>query len=76
VTVTDRYAPLSLSERVGQNAARVHSPGARPCPFGDGLPVPVTGARTHWHRFRWAGDDAFSGSSLYACRCGVVRPAP
>ena len=33
----------------------------------------VTG---HWHRFRWSRDDAFSGSSLYTCRCGVVRPAP
>ena len=43
---------------------------------GNGLPVAVAAARTHWHRFRWAGDDAFSGSSLYACRCGVVRPAP
>ncbi|MFQ1003258.1 hypothetical protein [Modestobacter sp. SSW1-42] len=29
----------------------------------------------HLHRFRRAGDDPFSGSSLYACRCGVVRPA-
>ncbi len=32
--------------------------------------------RLHRHRFRWVGDDPFSGSSLYACRCGVVRPAP
>ncbi|WP_199522253.1 hypothetical protein [Geodermatophilus marinus] len=32
--------------------------------------------RLHLHRFRWAADDAFSGSSLYACRCGVVRPSP
>jgi hypothetical protein len=32
--------------------------------------------RVHWHRFRWTGDDAFSGASLYACRCGEVRPAP
>ena len=22
----------------------------------------------------WLGDDPFSESSLYACRCGVVRP--
>ncbi|MCZ2829876.1 hypothetical protein O2W14_13615 [Modestobacter sp. VKM Ac-2986] len=29
----------------------------------------------HLHRFRRAGDDPFSGSGLYACRCGVVRPA-
>ncbi|MGY1709506.1 hypothetical protein ACI8AC_08355 [Geodermatophilus sp. SYSU D00758] len=34
------------------------------------------GARLHLHQFRWAADDAFSGSSLYACRCGVVRSAP
>ncbi|WP_336033940.1 hypothetical protein [Geodermatophilus sp. FMUSA9-8] len=46
------------------------------------LPVPSTTPvreprlRRHWHRFRWVGEDAFSGASLYACRCGVVRPAP
>jgi len=28
------------------------------------------------HRFRRIGDDPFSGASLYACRCGLVRPAP
>ncbi|MGY1769929.1 hypothetical protein [Blastococcus sp. SYSU D00813] len=27
------------------------------------------------HRFRWSGEDVFSGSSLYTCRCGAVRPA-
>ncbi|MGY1696313.1 hypothetical protein [Geodermatophilus saharensis] len=39
---------------------------------------PGPGARRRWHRhrFRWVGEDAFSGASLYACRCGVVRPAP
>ena len=31
--------------------------------------------RYHWHRFRWVGEDAFSGASLYACRGGVMRPA-
>jgi hypothetical protein len=31
--------------------------------------------RLHVHWFRWVGDDAFGGGSLYACRCGVVRPA-
>jgi hypothetical protein len=36
----------------------------------------VTTRRCWWHRFRWVGEDAFSGASLYACRCGVVRPAP
>lgn len=30
-------------------------------------------AHVHW--FRRVGDDAFSGSSLYACRCGQVRAA-
>jgi hypothetical protein len=30
--------------------------------------------RCRWHRYRWVGDDPFSGSGLYACRCGVVRP--
>lgn len=28
----------------------------------------------HLHRYRRTGDDPFSGASLYACRCGVVRP--
>ena len=28
----------------------------------------------HLHRFRRVSDDAFSAASLYACRCGVVRP--
>jgi hypothetical protein len=28
----------------------------------------------HLHRYTWAADDPFSGSSLYRCRCGVVRP--
>jgi hypothetical protein len=34
-------------------------------------------SRTAWHlhRYSYAGADAFSGSSLYRCRCGVVRPA-
>lgn len=34
----------------------------------------VAGRRGHLHWFRYAGADPFSGSSLYACRCGVVRP--
>ena len=33
-----------------------------------GVPLP------HVHRYRYAGDDAFSASSLYRCRCGVVKP--
>lgn len=28
----------------------------------------------HVHWFRWRGEDPFGGSSLYACRCGQVRP--
>ncbi|MGY1594306.1 hypothetical protein ACI79D_20205 [Geodermatophilus sp. SYSU D00708] len=39
-------------------------------------PIPQSPVRCRWHRFRWAGEDAFSGASLYACRCGAVRPAP
>ncbi|WP_216870795.1 hypothetical protein [Modestobacter excelsi] len=43
-------------------------------------PRPTTrsdAGRTDWHlhRYGYAGADAFSGSSLYRCRCGVVRPA-
>ena len=34
----------------------------------------TTGRVLHLHRYSWAGDDPFSGSSLYRCRCGVVRP--
>ncbi|WP_171058126.1 hypothetical protein [Modestobacter altitudinis] len=33
------------------------------------------GASWHLHRYTRSGDDPFSGSSLYRCRCGVVRPA-
>ncbi|TFV53693.1 hypothetical protein [Blastococcus sp. TF02A-35] len=40
--------------------ARAEEPG-RPSPL-------------HVHWFRWSGEDAFSGSSLYTCRCGQVRP--
>ncbi|GAB3196377.1 hypothetical protein GCM10027261_18940 [Geodermatophilus arenarius] len=37
--------------------------------------VPAAARRRHlWHRFRWVGEDSFSGVSLYACRCGRVRP--
>jgi hypothetical protein len=51
-------------------------PVVRRARSGEGEATPSSGGRAHWHRFRWTGDDAFSGSSLYACRCGVVRPAP
>jgi hypothetical protein len=33
-------------------------------------------SRPHVHWFRYWRDDPFSSASLYACRCGVVRPAP
>lgn len=37
--------------------------------------VRILGIRVpHLHRFRWAGEDSFSSSSLYRCSCGVVRP--
>jgi hypothetical protein len=38
------------------------------------VPVAVSGRLPHLHRYTWAGDDPFSASSLYRCRCGVVRP--
>jgi hypothetical protein len=39
------------------------------------LPGAAGSARVlHLHRYSWTGDDPFSGSSLYRCRCGVVRP--
>ncbi len=40
----------------------------------DGRPVAENPRRLHRHRFRWASDDSFSGSSHYACRCGEIRP--
>ncbi|MCZ2836059.1 hypothetical protein [Modestobacter sp. VKM Ac-2985] len=44
-----------------------------------GLPWVLRPARrgsspVHLHRYRRTGDDPFSSASLYACRCGVVRP--
>jgi hypothetical protein len=39
------------------------------------LPARPARGRWHLHRFRWSGEDLAGGSSLYACRCGVVRPA-
>ncbi|MGY1604668.1 hypothetical protein [Geodermatophilus sp. SYSU D00815] len=45
------------------DAPRPRSPGDR-----------RRGAPLHVHWFRWSGDDAFGPSSLYACRCGAVRP--
>ncbi|MCZ2813445.1 hypothetical protein O2W15_18595 [Modestobacter sp. VKM Ac-2979] len=37
-------------------------------------PVSSRPSPVHLHRYRRTGDDPFSGASLYACRCGVVRP--
>jgi hypothetical protein len=36
---------------------------------------PSRRGRLHVHRYSRAGDDVFSGGSLYRCRCGVVRTA-
>ena len=38
------------------------------------VPGVTAGRVPHLHRYTWTGDDPFSGSSLYRCRCGVVRP--
>jgi hypothetical protein len=59
---------LPLRRRIGQDdhvttPIRAQQAGAR-----------RTSVLGHWHRFRWVGEDAFSTASLYACRCGVVRP--
>ncbi|MGY1719499.1 hypothetical protein ACI8AG_10690 [Blastococcus sp. SYSU DS0552] len=51
---------------------QVHAPnGTRPAP----APEPKRPSARHVHWFRWRSEDAFSGSSLYACRCGQVRPS-
>jgi hypothetical protein len=42
-------------------------------PTGTGAAIAV-GRLLHLHRWTWSGDDPFSSSSLYRCRCGVVRP--
>ncbi|MFQ1003259.1 hypothetical protein [Modestobacter sp. SSW1-42] len=47
-------------------AARVTGAGA--------APGATAGTALHLHRYTRSGDDPFSGSSLYRCRCGVVRP--
>ena len=51
-------------------------------PHPGGVPNSTTAAvargplrAVHLHRFRRTGDAPFSNGSLYACRCGVVRPA-
>ena len=58
-------AVLSSSTRAleQRSPARIDRPDARLL----GVPLP------HVHRFRYAGDDAFSAHSLYRCRCGVVK---
>ncbi|MCZ2829877.1 hypothetical protein O2W14_13620 [Modestobacter sp. VKM Ac-2986] len=38
------------------------------------VPGATAGRVLHLHRYTRSGDDPFSGSSLYRCRCGVVRP--
>ncbi|CCG01364.1 conserved protein of unknown function [Blastococcus saxobsidens DD2] len=38
------------------------------------VPTDLRSSWLHLHWYHWAGHDAFSGSTLYACRCGVVRP--
>ena len=35
---------------------------------------PAVLSRWHLHRYRRTGPDDFGTGSLYACRCGVVRP--
>ena len=37
--------------------------------------LPPVPRRVHVHRFRHRTDDPFSGAVLYACRCGIERPA-
>ncbi|MGY1727116.1 hypothetical protein ACI79J_09080 [Geodermatophilus sp. SYSU D01062] len=46
----------------------------RPGEWRPGVPGEARRHHLLWHRFRWAGEDPFSGVSLYACRCGAVRP--
>ena len=41
---------------------------------GERRAVAVSHSPLHIHWFRWLEADPFSGSSLYACRCGIVRP--
>jgi hypothetical protein len=75
VSVTDRYLRLSMGGGSGRLLLVFTLPVVRRVLSGGERTTPSSDGRGHRHRFRWVGDDAFSGSSLYACRCGVVRPA-
>ena len=65
---TREPGPVGPAGTGGGHAGAVSTSGPRPS-----APTPRSG-RLHVHRFRRAGDDWFSSASLYACRCGVVRP--
>jgi hypothetical protein len=75
-----RDGPVPIATRCVSRSGRLllvfMFPVVRRARSGEERTTPSSGGRAHWHRFRWAGDDAFSGSSIYACRCGEVRPAP
>ncbi|NEK84279.1 hypothetical protein GCU60_00615 [Blastococcus saxobsidens] len=54
----------------------MHTPsGVAPATTADRQQRLRSTAVRHVHWFRYSGADPFSGSSMYSCRCGVVRPS-
>jgi len=75
VFVTDRYLSLPVGERTGQTLLVFTLPVVSRTRSGEAPAMPSSGGRVHWHRFRRAGDDPFSGSSVYACAALRCRPS-
>jgi hypothetical protein len=64
---------VPVTSRITSRISRTETPSPRPM-----FAVRASRRRPlfHVHGFRWARDDAFSGSSPYACRCGpCARPS-
>lgn len=64
----------------GLTLHRAHPAGPQVLPppppgsSGTGAPARRKAGFLHLHRYTWYAEDPFSGHSLYACRCGRVRP--
>ena len=68
----------SLREGFRFRVGWCHTRTVSPSPSGSALTRRRRGRKEaagwHVHWFRRVGDDPYSSASLYACRCGVVRP--
>ena len=65
--------PVQL-HRDGMIPRMIRALAARALGAGNASGTTAAGRVLHRHRYTWSGDDPFSGSSLYRCRCGIVRP--